>query len=235
MREIVFDTETTGRTPEQGDRIVEIGCVELWDRVPTGRTWHAYVNPEREVPEEVVKVHGLTTQFLRAHPTFADAKVCEALLEFVGEAPLVAHNAEFDRRFLNAELERLRKPLFAGERFVDTLQLARKRFPGASNSLDALCKRFNISLTTRDKHGALIDARLLAEVYLELHGGREQTLAFMEAQKNAVTMAVVAAIKMERRPPRPQPLASLVTAEDEAAHAAFIDGLGGDPLWKKLS
>lgn len=230
-REIVFDTETTGRSPDQGDRVVEIGCIELIDLNPTGRSFHTYINPERDVPDEVVKVHGLTTAFLSGHPVFAAPQVVGGFLDFIEDSPLVAHNAEFDRKFINAELVRLGKPAFGPERFVDTLPMAKKKFPGAQASLDALCKRFNISLTTRDLHGALVDARLLAEVYLELLGGREQKLAFVEEAASAE--AAAAAITYPPRPQRPTPLAARISDEEAAAHAAFIAKLGDKALWAK--
>jgi DNA polymerase-3 subunit epsilon len=229
-RQIVFDTETTG-TSVFHDRVVEIACVELKDLVPTGRTFQRYINPERDVPAEVVAVHGLTAEFLRNHPVFAHVNVAEAFLEFVGEdSVFVAHNAEFDRGFLNAELSRLNKGPIGKERFVDTLEMARKMFPGAPASLNALCKRFSISLEERDKHGALVDAHLLAQVYLELNGGREQRLALFE--DTVVSAEDVA--KAAKRKPRPTPLQSPITDEERAAHAAFVETLGAKALWKVL-
>lgn len=238
MREIVFDTETTGREAESGDRIVEIGCVELISLAPTGRTFHRYLNPERDVPEEVVRVHGLTGAFLRDKPLFKD--IVEDFLAFIGDAPLVAHNAEFDRRFLNAELARLKIIGVAQERCVDTLAIARKKFPGAANSLDALAKRFQLDrygfdLSTRKGaggHGALIDAKMLAEVYLQLRGGREQSLSFDD--KPASEEAEEGRpLSFPRRAPRPRPLASRLTPEESAAHAAFVERLGVNALWGK--
>ena len=175
-REIVLDTETTGFEPKQGHRLVEIACVELHDFLPTGRSFHCYVDPERDMPPEAEKVHGLSSTFLKGKPKFAHPEVADAFLEFIGDAVLVAHNAGFDRNFVNFELERAGKVGVHESRWIDTLGLAQKRFPGMYNSLDALCKRFNISLAERDKHGALIDAKLLAAVYLELQGGRERRL-----------------------------------------------------------
>lgn len=242
MREIIFDTETTGVFPEHPepelrDRIVEIGCVELVNMERTGREFHAYVNPERSVPDEVVRVHGLTRDFLSNHSRFAD--VVEAFLTFVGDAPLVAHNASFDQSFLNAELRRCGLPEAGGERFVDTLAIARKRFPGASCSLDALAKRFQLDrygfdLTARKGaggHGALVDARILAEVYLQLKGGREQRLAF-DAPSEAVSESA-SPVVFVRRAARPQPLAARLTAEETAAHEAFVAALGPNALWLK--
>lgn len=242
MREIVFDTETTGVTPvhmdpAMRDRVVEIGCVELINLERTGREFHAYLNPERAVPEEVVRVHGLTREFLQNHNKFAD--IVDQFLEFVGDAPLVAHNAGFDQGFINAELERCGRPLTPSARYVDTLVIARKRFPGASCSLDALARRFQLDRNGFDLaarkaaggHGALVDARILAEVYLELRGGREQGLNFELAQ--AVTESAAGVVVFTPRPSRPQPLAARVSAEEEAAHAAFVAALGPGALWLK--
>jgi DNA polymerase-3 subunit epsilon len=233
MREIVLDTETTGMSPEEGDRLVEIGCIEIVDFIPTGRKFHAYVNPEREVPEGAFKVHGLSTAFLSDKPFFYQPEVVDAFLAFVGEARVVAHNAEFDRKFVTAELRRAGKAPIPAERWVDTLAIARKRYPGAPNSLDALCRRFEISLETREKHGALIDSLLLAEVYLQLNGGRERKLAFADShgaggEDSVITYAPIA--------PRPAPLAPRATAEELARHEAFVAKLGkGNPLWSLYS
>ena len=238
MREIVFDTETTGTDPERGDRIVEIGCVELQDLVPTGQTFHAYINPERDVPAEVVRVHGLTNAFLADKPVFGDPVVVTALLDFIGDAPLVAHNAEFDRRFLNAELQRLGLPLIDKERCVDTLLIARRKYPGAPASLDALCRRLNIDLTARDKHGALLDSQLLAAVYLELKGGRERRVEFLEPiaqQKTSSTQpGVLEAADSMKTPSRPRVLGLLSTQEEREAHAAFVAGLGPKAVWNRF-
>src|SRR3954454_6948188 len=178
MREIVFDTETTGLDPYQGDRLVEIGCVELINGFPTGNSFHYYLNPERDVPEGAFKVHGLSADFLKDKPVFAD--VCEEFLEFVGDAPLVAHNAMFDLGFINSELERCKKMLVQRERLVDTLMLARRRYPAGPNSLDHLCARYSIDTSRRTKHGALLDAELLAEVYVELTGKRQARLSLID-------------------------------------------------------
>ena len=244
MREIVFDTETTGVFAEHSekelcDRIVEIGCVEIFNLERTGREFHVYIDPERSVPEEVVRVHGLTRDFLAQHRKFAD--VVEEFLEFVGDSPLVAHNAAFDQGFINAELARCGRPPAAAERFVDTLLIARKRFPGASCSLDALAKRYQLDrygfdLAARKGpggHGALVDARILAEVYLQLRGGREQRLAFDAGEAAVDNASVLRPVQFVRRDPRPQPLPTRVTAEEEAAHAAFVAGLGPNALWLK--
>jgi DNA polymerase-3 subunit epsilon len=244
MREIVFDTETTGVFPDHPeaefrDRIVEIGCVEIFNLERTGREFHVYLNPERSVPEEVVRVHGLTRDFLLQHSKFAD--VAEMFLEFVGDAPLVAHNAAFDAGFINAELRRLGRAEAAADRFVDTLQIARKKFPGASCSLDALAKRYQLDrygfdLAARKGaggHGALVDARILAEVYLQLRGGREQRLAFDIAEETHASAEIVRPVQFTRREPRATPLASRMSAEEHAEHQAFIATLGPNALWLK--
>lgn len=227
MREIIFDTETTGFYANEGDRITEIGCVEVIDLIPTGQDLQHLVNPEREVPKEVTELTGHTWEMLSEKPKFAD--VARDFLDFVGDSVLVAHNAKFDMGFINMELERAGLPPFPAARFKDTAAMARARFPGSPASLDALCKRFDISLGTRVKHGALIDAYLLAEVYLELNGGREQGLAFDD--RGAGTGKAV----FPARPPRPEPLPAQITDEERGAHAAFLDTLGGDTaLWRKL-
>ena len=236
MREIVFDTETTGRDPLTGDRIVELACVEIVNLLPTGATFHRYINPERDVPEEVVRIHGLTGAFLRDKPIFGSEEVLAPLLDFIGDSPLVAHSAEFDRKFFNAELIRLKLPAWGVERFVDTLPIARAMFPGAANSLDALSRRFQLdrygfNLDKRKGaggHGALLDARMLAEVYLQLKGGRERKLALDVALEQTPAGEQP---RFERRPRRARPLASLVTASEAAAHAAFVDELGPGALW----
>jgi DNA polymerase-3 subunit epsilon len=228
VREIVLDTETTGLDPSLGHRVTEIGCVEVEGCVPTGRVFHSYLNPDRDVPAEVVEITGLTTAFLRDKPRFDE--ILEDFLDFVGEARVVAHNAPFDRGFVNAELVRLERSPIPNERWIDTLELARTLLPGAQTSLDALCRRFNISLEHRVKHGALVDAQLLAEVYLQLNGGRERKLDFGEtaAEAAARDAAVV------RRAPRPKPLGPLVSAEEAEAHAAFVTTLGENALWRRL-
>jgi DNA polymerase-3 subunit epsilon len=230
-REIVLDTETTGLDPLSGHRLIELACIELENQIPTGRSFHRYIDPEREIDFEAERVHGLSTGFLRGKPKFGDVEVVEAFLEFVGDAALVAHNAGFDRNFINAELERIGRLGFAETRWVDTLALAQKRFPGMYNSLDALCKRFRISLVEREKHGALIDAKLLANVYLELQGGRERglDLALVGARRAVEAAAAIV------YGPRPRPLAPRSTAEERAAHAAFIrDVLKEGAVWLEL-
>ncbi|HWA01336.1 MAG TPA: DNA polymerase III subunit epsilon [Caulobacterales bacterium] len=241
MREIVFDTETTGRDPDAGDRIVEIGCVELYNLSPTGRTLHFYMNPQCEVVEEVVRVHGLTGAFLRDKPLFAD--IAEKILEFFEDSPLIAHNSEFDRRFLYAELARAGKAQPGMERFIDTLQIARRRFPGASCSLDALAKRFQLDrygfdLAARKGpggHGALVDAKILAEVYLQLKGGREQKLMFESEAQNLTLADNVQRVIFTPRSPRPAPLPARLTPEEEEAHKAFVADLGAAALWRKYA
>jgi DNA polymerase-3 subunit epsilon len=225
MREIVFDTETTGLDPYQGDRLVEIGCVELINGFPTGNSFHYYLNPERDVPEGAFKVHGLSAEFLKDKPVFAD--VCEEFLEFVGDAPLVAHNAMFDLGFINSELERCKKMLLQRERLVDTLMLARRRYPAGPNSLDHLCARYSIDTSRRTKHGALLDAELLAEVYVELTGKRQARLGLLDANV-AVSQPMVITVRV-----RPTPLAPRVTDAEREAHRAFVATLGDKAMWNE--
>ncbi len=230
MREIVFDTETTGLNPLTGDRMVEIGCVELINRVETGRTFHAYFNPGRSMPSGAEAVHGLSDAFLSDKPGFHD--LCEELLEFFGDSPLVAHNASFDFGFLNHELSLCGRPLVCVSRMVDTLMLARQRHPGAKHSLDALCTRFGVDRSLRIKHGALIDAQLLAQCYVELTGGRQIGLSLAaEPVQSPKAEAVVgsAPIVVQIRPPRPH----APTDEELAQHAAFVATLV-DPIWSRL-
>jgi DNA polymerase-3 subunit epsilon len=225
MREIVLDTETTGLDPYQGHRLVEVGCVELLNRFPTGRTFHRHINPERDMPAEAFAVHGLSAEFLRDKPCFAE--VAEDLLEFIGDAPLVIHNASFDHGFLNAELERCGSPLLARERLVDTLMLARRKHPGMSNRLDDLCVRYSIDNSSRAKHTALLDAQLLAEVYIELIGARQAQLGLVEAVAGFGTTA--GAIRVAR--PRPIALGPRITDADRAAHRDFVATLGDVAIW----
>ena len=224
MREIVLDTETTGLDPATGDRIVELGAVEIVNHMPTGRTFHAYVNPQREVPEDAVRVHGLTTAFLADKPVFA--RVAEQFTAFLGDARLVIHNAGFDMKFLNAELGWAGFDGLAWGRAVDTLELAKRRFPGANNTLDALCRRFGVDNSGRQKHGALLDSELLAEVYLELMGGRQPDLTLV-----VVGGGAMAADAVWVAPARPRPLAPRLTAAEAEAHAAFVAGLGPAAVW----
>ena len=234
MREIVFDTETTGLNPEEGDKLVEIGMVELMDLVPTGKTFHTYINPLRDMPMEAFRVHGLSADFLADFPTFGDPRVADAMLDFIGDSQLVAHNAEFDRGFINYELKQLGLPEITKERCIDTVLIARKQFPGAPANLDALCRRFNIDLKDRTLHGALLDARLLAAVYLELKGGRERSFGFLN--NNIGRNGRGGLIKeFEKRGIRPKPLPSLITPDEAKAHQEFIAKLGEDSYWAKLN
>ena len=227
MREIIFDTETTGLDPATGDRIVEIGCVECINHVPTGETFHVYINPERDMPEAAFKVHGLSTDFLKTKPVFA--AIAEDFVNFIGDAKLVAHNAMFDLGFINAELKRLGYDTIDQSRIVDTLALARKKNPFGPNSLDALCARFGIDNSRRTKHGALLDAEILAEVYLEMMGGR-QTGLDLAAEKIIVTSEATIEIVQTRA--RPAPLPSRLTGDELAAHKAFVATLGDEAVWK---
>ncbi|MBV1700130.1 MAG: DNA polymerase III subunit epsilon [Hyphomicrobiales bacterium] len=224
MREIVFDTETTGLDPYQGHRMVEIGCIELVNRIPSGNVFHRYFNPERAMPAEAFAVHGLSDEFLKDKLFFAE--IADELIAFFGEAPLVAHNAAFDLGFLNAELERAGRPLIGRERLIDTLLIARRKHPGGSNRLDDLCARYAIDNSHRTKHGALLDAELLAEVYVELIGARQAQLVL--AQANVASRAAGEPIIVRGRP---VPLIPAVTAEDRAAHRAFVATLGDNPIW----
>jgi DNA polymerase-3 subunit epsilon len=231
MRELVLDTETTGLDPLNGDRLVEIGCVELFNHIATGKTYHQYINPERDMPAGAFAVHGLSEEFLSGYPVFAD--VVDAFLDFIGDDPLVIHNAQFDMGFINAEIRRLKRPALPMNQSVDTVSMARRRFPGAPASLDALCRRFDIDNSSRTKHGALLDAELLAEVYLELRGGRQPGLSLAAAEAGASSAndeAEPADLQpgTELRPPRPH----APTAEEIAAHDAFVATLK-EPLWSQ--
>jgi DNA polymerase-3 subunit epsilon len=225
MREIVFDTETTGLDPLQGDRLVEIGCIELINRFPTGKTFHSYFNPERGMPETAFKIHGLAIEFLKDKPLFAD-KV-EELLVFLGDDQLIAHNAMFDLGFLNAELERAGRAVVNRERMIDTLLIARRKHPGGSNRLDDLCVRYAIDNSRRSKHGALLDAELLAEVYVELIGARQAQLILSQTATPVRAAGEVVVVRE-----RPIPLAARVTAEARAAHRRFIATLGESAIWR---
>ncbi|RKF13379.1 DNA polymerase III subunit epsilon [Roseovarius spongiae] len=230
MREIVLDTETTGFEPEQGDRIVEIGAVELMGHMPTGRTYHQYIDPQRAMPDDAFQVHGLGDDFLRGKPVFAD--IAQAFVDFIGDAKLVIHNAAFDMKFINAELGWVRRPPLPMERAIDTLAIARKRFPGSPASLDALCRRFGIDNSSRTLHGALLDSEILAEVYLELIGGRQPDFALGQqperggAQQSATGW---------RPAPRPEKLAPRLTEAERAAHEAFVAKMGDAALWRRFS
>jgi DNA polymerase-3 subunit epsilon len=227
MREIVLDTETTGFDPQTGDRIVEIGAVELMGHVATGNTYHQYINPERGMPQEAFEVHGLGDDFLRDKPKFAH--IGQAFVDFIGDSKLIIHNAAFDIKFLNFELSKMGLRPIPWEQAIDTLAIARKKFPGSPSSLDALCRRFGIDNSSRTLHGALLDSEILAEVYLELIGGKQPDfgLSTREELKEGES-------QNEWTPrPRPTPLPSRLTEKENAAHAEFVSKLGGDVLWLK--
>jgi DNA polymerase III subunit epsilon len=225
LREIVLDTETTGLDPYQGHRLVEVGCVELANRIPTGQTFHHYLNPERDVPAEAFAVHGLSADFLRDKPGFVE--IADELLAFIGEAPLVAHNAVFDLGFLNAELERAAKPLIERERLVDTLLLARRKHPAGPNRLDDLCTRYGIDNSRRTKHGALLDAEILAEVYVELIGARQAQLILVDTGAPASRGDDRTATIRHRL----VPLAPRLTEAERQAHRSFVATLGAGAIW----
>lgn len=230
MREIVLDTETTGLDPETGDRIVEIGAVELRNHMPTGRTYHQYINPQRDVPQEAVDVHGLTADFLADKPVFA--QIAQAFLEFIGDAQLVIHNAAFDMKFLNAELRWLGMRQLPYDRAVDTLDIARRKFPGSPASLDALCRRYGIDNSARTLHGALLDSEILADVYLELIGGRQPDLVLTTSHG---TTAFDMKGEVWKPMPRAVPLPSRVSEAEMEAHRAFVARMGEKALWTKFS
>lgn len=227
IREIAFDTETTGLNPNEGDRIIEIGAVEMINHIPTGKTFRRLINPGKPVSEATIRITGITDDHLRDKPPFEHPDIIDAFLDFLGDATIVAHNASFDRGFLNMELQRCGREIIPEPRWVDTVQIARKRYPGAPASLDALCKRFDISLESRTFHGALLDSQLLASVYLELLGGRARAFAFEPAFDSS-------SYKRPAAKQRPEPLPSLVTEAERAAHAALVEKLGPDALWKSF-
>ena len=227
MREIVLDTETTGLDPLRGDRLVEVGCVEIFNRMPTGQTFHRYINPERDMPQEAFAVHGLSSEFLADKPLFTH--IVDEFLEFVGDAPLVIHNASFDIGFINMELERVKRAAIPRERLVDTLLLARRKHPGVSNRLDDLCSRYAIDNSRRTKHGALLDAELLAEVYIDLIGARQSSLILAETRTTSIRV-----VEVERRV-REAPLPPRMTPEEIEAHRAFVATLGDNPIWREFS
>lgn len=231
LREIVLDTETTGLDPKRGDRLIEIGCVELINRIPSGKEYHVFINPERDVPAEAQAVHGISTEFLADKPVFA--RLAAEFSAFIGMDQLVIHNAAFDIGFLNMELERVRLPPITFDRVVDTLALAKRKHPAGPNSLDALCKRYGVDNSKRTKHGALMDSLLLAEVYLELLGERQAMLGLASSQGEAGRgTGAKARLAGQRAAQRPQALPLRLTAEDEAAHRAFIETLGAKSLWR---
>jgi DNA polymerase-3 subunit epsilon len=228
MREIILDTETTGLDPAQGHRIVEIGAIELVNHIPSGRRYHVYIDPGRDVPADAAAVHGLTSAFLRGKPVFAS--IIEELLAFIGDAPLVMHNASFDLGFLNWELAAARRDKLPPERIIDTLMLARQRHPMGPNSLDALCKRYGVDNSRRDKHGALLDAELLAEVYIELIGGRQAalTLAATSGRREFAAARVAIAARL-------RPLALRLSAEEAGTHDALVSEMGDKAIWRRYS
>jgi DNA polymerase-3 subunit epsilon len=225
MREIVLDTETTGLNPAEGHRIVEIGAVEIGNLIPTGRSFHVYLNPERDMPEEAFRVHGLSNEFLSTQKKFAD--IAEEFRGFIEGARLIIHNAEFDVRFLNAELARLSAPPLDASLVLDTLALARQRHPGMANSLDALCQRYGVDTSRREKHGALLDSLLLAEVYAELMGGRQASFQLTVARKT-LTRENSGLLRE-----RPAPLSSFLTEEEAQAHRELVVKLGKSPIWMR--
>ena len=229
MREIVLDTETTGFEPSEGDRIVEIGAVELFNHLPTGNTYHQYINPQRSMPKEAFDVHGLGDDFLRDKPVFQ--AIGQAFLDFIGDSQLIIHNASFDMKFLNAELAAINLPTLPASRATDTLMMARRKFPGSPATLDALCRRFGVDNSGREKHGALLDSELLAEVYLELVGGRQPDFGLNPVQQTTITTTQITSDWRPR--PRPTPLPSRLTEAESAAHTAFIAKMGDAAVWKK--
>lgn len=226
IREIAFDTETTGLNWSGDDRIIELGAVELINHIPTGKTFRRFINPGRKVSEATIRITGITDSDLQDKPPFEDPDIVDAFLEFIGDATIVAHNAAFDRGFLNAELKRCSLAPIPEIRWVDTVMMARKKYPGAPASLDALCKRFDISLESRTLHGALLDAQLLATVYLELLGGRARAFEF-EGPRGQIKARGLAK-------PRPKPLPPRLLSSEEAAHAAHVEALGENAIWKKI-
>lgn len=234
MREISFDTETTGLNPRGGDRLVEIGGVELINHIPTGNSYHVYINPQRDMPEGAFRVHGLSAEFLSDKPLFAH--VADAFLEFVGDATLVIHNAAFDMGFINMELERAGRRAISNSQVLDTLEIARRKHPSGPNSLDALCSRYGIDNSRRVKHGALLDAEILAEVYLELIGGRQTALGLIPEEETGsadTSTSQPGELGSFNARPRPAPLERPASAAEYEAHKAFIEGMGEDALWAK--
>ncbi|MFA5902069.1 MAG: DNA polymerase III subunit epsilon [Hyphomicrobium sp.] len=232
MREIILDTETTGLDPMRGDRLVEIGCIELINRIPTGREYHCFINPERDVPAEAERVHGITTAFLRDKPKFAE--VASDFLAFIAEDGLVIHNAAFDIGFLNFELSRVALGKIAMDRVTCTLQLAKRRHPAGPNNLDALCKRYGIDNTKRTKHGALVDSLLLAEVYIELLGVRQAAFVELAVDTQGPNGGEIAPMQRGNALRRPHPLQPRLTAEMESAHAVFVETLGEQAIWRRF-
>lgn len=229
QREIVLDTETTGLDPRKGDRVIEIGCIELFNRIPTGREWHQFINPERDVPAEAEAIHGLSTAFLKDKPLFAD--IAAAFVEFIGEDQLVIHNAQFDIGFLNAELDRVKLPAIRFDRVVDTLMLARRKHPAGPNNLDALCKRYAIDNSNRTKHGALVDSLLLADVYVELLGERQANLGL--AGRLGTHAGGGRGASASKSKARPAPLPPRISEAERVEHRAYIKALGATALWRQ--
>ena len=232
MREIIFDTETTGLSPEQGDRIIEIGAIEMVNRFPTGKTYHQYLHPgDRAIHPDAQNVHGISIEDLADKPSFSE--VLDEFLAFFGEGQLIAHNAKFDMGFINAELKRVNQPIIENDRVIDTLVIARRKYPGARNSLDALCDRFGISNAHRTLHGALLDSELLADVYIELTGGRQAGFSLDHEAEEKVETETEDTTDVSQNRVRPRPLFAQETETTKAAHAAFIDPLGDQAIWKK--
>lgn len=230
LREIVLDTETTGFDPTKGDRLIEIGCVELYNRIPTGAEFHRFVNPERDVPAEAQAVHGISTEFLKDKPLFS--QIVDDFLSFIGEDLLVIHNAQFDVGFLSAELARIGRPPIMMSRVVDTLALARRKHPAGPNSLDALCKRYSVDNSKRTKHGALMDSLLLAEVYVELLGERQATLGLAQSAAQDAGGGYARA-RGRKAAVRPSQLSARLSTADEAAHRSFVESLGDSAIWRR--
>ena len=232
MREIVFDTETTGLDPRNGDRVVEIGAIELINHIPSGQVFHQYIDPERSMPAEAFKVHGLSEEFLTGKPKFAD--IADQFAAFIEDARLIAHNASFDMSFINAEFARLGHDPVADDRVIDTLQIARRRHPGGQNSLDALCNRYGIDNSKRTKHGALLDSELLAEVYIELIGGKQAALGFAVGALEKETVVPIGRPK-KIRAERPAPLPDRLGDDERSKHAAFVEELGEKAIWRRYN
>jgi DNA polymerase-3 subunit epsilon len=228
---VVLDTETTGLDPKQGHRLIEVGCVELVDYLPTGKQFHCLVYPDREIDADAERVHGISLDSLKGKPRFHEPEICDALMTFIGDDPIVAHNAAFDRSFINNELVLAGRAPPPVSQWIDSVALARKKLPGAAYSLDALCRRFKISLEGREKHGALIDAQLLAAVYLELHGGRERKL---ELESQRVEVVPVSPSEARSHGQRSKPVPSQLTAEENLNHQAFLRKLGPESVWAKI-
>ena len=230
MREIVLDTETTGFDPQGGDRIVEIGAVELYNHMPTGEVYHVYINPERSMPQEAFEVHGLGDDFLRDKPVFSE--IAQSFVDFVRGDKMVIHNAAFDMKFLNYELGQLGIAEMPYAQAIDTLEIARKKFPGSPASLDALCRRFGVDNSAREKHGALLDSEILAEVYLQLIGGQQP--GFELAAESRGAGSLIRSAEEWRARPRTTPLPSRLTEEEKSAHTAFVEKLGEDSVWSRM-